>query len=770
MKKKIIMFLFLAAVVFILAGLLFYAQKGKASFKVEEVLPSEPIFFIRLVDLAVNAKDFQKTEFVAKLHDVDFLGTMKALGAKDSEMAFYDMLGKQVLSAQNIDIFLTLFGREAAAAFYPPDPYADTDRTKTGIPLLSNIFFVTRLDPEVQLIDVLIGMASRVRPEISQTSEDYQGEKIFRLSIKGVNFPIVYVRLGDLLVFGINDRAAKGAIDSIQEDAVTLAQDNIFSAMNGTGMEGAETTGFFHYELFARKMKDMLLELYDESGEEIDNDIQQQLARGFKGAQGVKVVYFSGRYDQLIRGRVEMTYDLSKASEHIRNMSEKFQVENHSLTFVPNTAVLYSWNSFIGLKSYFRNLKNASQEGSNDSAGNFGVRSFGFDVNEAVSLVTDEFGWYFLGIDLAGPVPLPKGVLFIGVNDMDHAKAFIQASVEKQGVWRFKSDIYKGQDIYYLESVPFFEGLKPAYCVMQNYILFATSRELIQQTIDMKEGSEGSLISQKFFKEQLQRHDKKGNSLLFGDVSALADELSHLLKWGNEWAAVQDARQQAFKAGAQKRLEEVEYSLVEKQGEFDGINAQLTATREQKEALAVLPEQIDEVAKELDRKRRFLENAQKAVNSVVEKEQELASVQTDETQMLTETGLKLLEELREDVRKKRAREQEIQNEVKELTLRHQQLSENGQKVQDLALQISGYEKALEEKKNEINSLGGSRTELQQMLKEYDRANLPTAQHRDMLLKGLAEPVLEALSQIQWFMFESGISQEQIRSEFFVEVK
>jgi uncharacterized protein YoxC len=770
MKKKIIMFLFLAAVVFILAGLLFYTQKGKVSFKVEEVLPSEPIFFIRLVDLAANAKDFQKTEFVAKLHDVDFLGTMKALGAKDSETAFYDMLGKQVLSAQNIDIFLKLFGREAAAAFYPPDPYADTDRTKAANSLLSNIFLVTRLDPEVQLIDSLIGMASRIRPEISQTSEDYQGEKIFRLSIEGVNFPIVYVRLGDLLVLGINDRAAKGAIDSIQKGAAPLAQDKIFSTMNEAGMEGAETVGFFNYELFARKMKDLLLALYDESGEKIDNDIQQKLAKGFKGAQGVKVVYLSGCYDQLIHGRIKIAYDLSKASDHIRNMSEKFQVENRSLPFVPKTAVLYSWNSFIGLKSYLTNFKNASQESSNDSSGNLGVRSFGFDVNEAVPLLTDEIGWYFLGIDLTGPVPLPKGVFIIGVTDMDQAKAFIQASVGKQGVWRFKSDMYKGQDIYYLESVPFFEGLKPAYCMMQNYILVATSRELIKQTIDMKERSEDSLISQKFFKERAQRRDKKGNSLLFGDISALADEMSHLLKWGNEWAAVQDARQQAFKAGAQKRLEEVEYSLAEKQGEFDSINAQLTAAREQKGTLAVLPEQIDEVAKELDRKRRFLENAQKAVNSAVEEEQELASVQTDETQMLTETGLKLLEELREDVRKKKAREQEIQNEVKELTLRHQQLSENGQKAQDLALQIMEYEKALEEKKKEMDSLGASRVELQQMLKEYDRANLPTAEHRDMLLKGLADPVLEALSRIQWFMFESGMSQEQIWSEFFIEVK
>jgi len=482
------------------------------------------------------------------------------------------------------------------------------------------------------------------------------------------------------------------------------------------------------------------------------------------------VFYFSGFYDRVMRWRVDAAFDPDAVSDEISKMRQDGGNANQNLSFIPEGIKLYSWNSFFGVDFYRTQLHQGMKLGSGAGLPSPDEELLKDRMDAVMALLRDEIGWYFFGVDLTGAIPLPQGVLFIGINDSEQARTLIQDFFEEDGSWRFKTERYQGREIRYVESIPFLDTLEPAFCVMNDYVLAAVNRGLIKEAVDTQEDPERSFLKQGVFKENRYAFDEKSHALFFADIHALMKDVSGILEWGNQWADVQLSRQMAFRDGLRTRLEEVEQEIIKKQEEQSLLSIRLAESLAQKEALEASLEDGEEIGKELDRKRRFLESVQRAVRSAEEEEQRLLAVQDDASRQLTEAGLKLLKDVQEDLRKKKTRENEILAEISGLEARHHQHRASMAKIEDLSAQIAQDENTAQDEEAHWTALEETRQELIETIRHYDEAGLPTSDQRQLVLNELIKPLLEALGRIESVFFQSRVLDNRIRSEVFIEVK
>ncbi len=766
-----IILVFVAVVVLLLIGIRFYVQKGKIAREIVDVIPAGAMFYLQVNDLEMNIRDFQKTALASELQAIDFPGAMQALGAGDREMLFYQVLKEEVLSEEQMNLFLKIFGHQAAIAYYWPESTAESFDFANIMKSLSGLCIMTRLGPEAQFIELLMTALSKGSEDVTQTSEEYRGETIYRVDVRGIPFPISYVRFDDVLVVGIGSTAAQRAIDVVYHDDPALSGDPVFLAMKQSAINNAQQIGFLRYEQFVEKMNDVVMQLAGSQEESARQAMQQQMAKGFEGLQGFQSIALSSRYGQPWQSRLEMLYDRSQLSAEVAKIFTLPKVENRSLAFIPKESVLYSWNSLFGLKQYLEHIAQLVAQHQEKSEGDFfNGMVFSFeDMQSLVSLLTYETGWYFLGIDLTDMAPIPQAGIILGVNDTDKAQALIRQWVERVGIVKFDSENYRGHSLE-VGTIPLVAKLEPTYCVLNGYLVLATNRQVIYRAIDASLEPNKALSDHDFWRGTQPGMPEFANAVFFADFRALSQALSRLVAWGNTWADVQYSRQQAFQAGAVKRMEEIDHELAQTQQEIQDGEQRLATNRTEMDLLANARADAVETNKEIERKTRLLDSARRSVLAAEQEEQTLLAIKNDPLQTMTEQGVALLAEVQADLQKKKEREAVILNDIAALEERSAQLRLRVQTYLDLVAKIAEDEKFLEEARPRIVALEESRVEVKEMIQGYQNADTPTAAQREALLNDIVNPLLTAVSNIEWLAVNSWLRDDRLRSDAFMQVK
>lgn len=772
MKKKIIIFTIIVAALF--SGIVVLLQPS-ISVGVKDVLPSGAVFYYHAVDLEKNLSAFLETTLAASLAEIDFFSVMKKLNVTQKELDLYAAVERQFSSEQNRMILSKLFGREIALAIYLPSRELKGASSLESVgQLLSNISFVTRLNPEVRFIEVLTAALSNMNPDIREETLQYRGKVIHLLTMEGFFLKIGYVRFGELLVFGIGDAAAKKAIDCINDSELSLAQDAALSLDLERQVGGAEFEGFFHYEKFMATMKEMVL------GYAADNETARtNIQKGFIGAQGFKVFSFSGKYDRVLQGRLNITYDATQFSEKSRQFYAFSSQKNHSLDFVPRTAMLYSWNAMANFNVYWDMIREQIAQASQITdaqkvalPGIFSVMQLlSVDINDVMPLLTNELGWYFLGMELSDIVPAPKAVFFIGVSNMAQMRDFIDNELLKKSLWHVQKEVYQGIEIGYVDNIPLMNKIRPAYAVAHNYVLISTHQEFIREAIDVIQEKAKPLALESAFIDSQYGMSSNGNAVFFLNMSAFTDELKKVLNWANDWADTYYTRQQAFKAGAEKRLDDVRLEIKAKQDELGRLEQGMLDVEDTKRTIENIdPQEVEDLKNELERKEKILLASENSISALEKEETELVRIEQDKSLLLPEDGVAQLAYIQGELVKRRQRHESLTGEVDQIRADYQALTNKAEQHEDLMQQLFVGEEEFSHIRNQMKALEETETQLRELIKGYNNPNMPTPSERAMLLDELINPTLNALHYIKWIGLRTAKTPQYIRSEIVVEVK
>ena len=100
----------------------------------------------------------------------------------------------------------------------------------------------------------------------------------------------------------------------------------------------------------------------------------------------------------------------------------------------------------------------------------------------------------------------------------------------------------------------------------------------------------------------------------------------------------------------------------------------------------------------------------------------------------------------------------------------QDLESIDQRREELMLKIGESETVFAEVRGKMKGLEEMQSELEETVRAYDRANIPTPEQRKTVLNGIINPLLEALTHIDRVGAKVKIMEGRIRSEFFVEIE
>ncbi len=645
--KKIFSFI-LVTVIVITVGLIVYSQLIRKAVKFEEVLPEKPFVFLRLAHLERHLDSLVNSNFYKQISKIDFRSGLKKMGASEKDLILFDKFTQQVSLTAVQEVLKRFFGKEVGLAIYPTSFEEIKDENLGEI--LSNIFLITRLPMEIQFGQFLSGFARQFQKDLSTQEERYKNYTIYYLRSSDGTINLGYTRIKDLLVFGLGDKAARTCIDTYIKRSKNFAQDSQYEKVSSSFLPESDFQGLFNFDLFLTEMKNQVLKLISRR-KDYAEDIQKHFEENLLNMQGFLVMSFSTQFDKITNSKFDIHFDKYRMNPQIRSLYSCSVKDNQTLSLVPKDVLGYQWSNCYDFDYYWEQFiqelkKNAEKEidplPPEQVVANMEAALKLSIANDLLPTLGDEIGGYLKDIDTQTVFPVPKLLFFLQVTNKEKAQSIMKNLTALQPLFQPQVEQYRNQPIHYFTNPLFLAILDPGYCVLDHYILIATHRQLIKESLDVSSDPSLSLASAPSFQAMNFGLTDKNNSVFFLQFDQLMIKAKGLVDWSNRWMALQASRSEAFKMGSEKRLTDIKEDIKKEETELENLKSELNAINESLLANPTGgdPTQKVELEMKIREKEQTIESAQGA-------KAELESmIKNFETQMSTPNSLKVfLEEL-----------------------------------------------------------------------------------------------------------------------------
>jgi hypothetical protein len=587
MKKLVPIVLVL--IIAIAAGIFLYQQQATMKqMQIAEVLPAGVLFHIRLDKIEENIEKFSQTQLWKSLGAIDYEGILPKVGAGPDDVELFKSFKSQFPSKEALGHFLRFFGREVSVSFYPknlenidPDNFA---------PLLANLYFTTRIKPEVKFVDLLSAHFAKMGKEITVEKSNYKNHTINMVTVAG-GIKISYGVFKDLLVFGLDESVVKACIDVLDQKEVSLKMDPQYQKVRGSFLDVSHLDGYLNFDLLTSVIRQQvtkyMLSQQKDAGEEAVKATEEYLDLSFSQMRGFKALVYSTNFDALSQMKMDLYFDKAELDPLVRPFYECPPVKNRTLEFTPQEVMVYSWQSCFDFDVYWKQLKTEMEKrGAVSGEGTASLDDMVSGIEQSIKLSLEydilpalgkEVGGFLADVDMQGVFPVPTFLLFVEVGDYAKATQVIQTLVGLQPVFRPETEQYKDVTISYF-TIPLVNNLQPAYTILGDYLLLTSNRTLLKESVDVFSNSSMSLAKNNRFQE-LQLGNDQNNSVLFLQSDKFIEKSLLLIDWGYQWVVMQAQRQDAFRAGSEQRLQDVQKEIAEQEKSLEGIKAELASEK-----------------------------------------------------------------------------------------------------------------------------------------------------------------------------------------------
>jgi len=630
MKKVLI--IILVVIAFAAAGIGFYFyQTNLNKLTIEEVLPQGALAYVRFSDIEKRWTEFKATKLWRNISTIDIPMLMEKSGMtpKEIEASGYPTL-KKFLSDPNTNIlFMKFFGREAALGLYPVE--IKEFKPDTWKEVVSSLIMVVRLSPDMQVAETMSSLMKEFDPSLQLTTEEYKNHRITLIEIPQKKIKVGYVRIKDLLIVGFSDQAAKMCIDVVSKEKASLMEDPTFKRVQAKYLPSAWTVAYANTELIISDIKELLLLSINKDAKKEDQPLsadkqaqfKQEMDRAMAQAAGFIALGSSTTTGPLETNKFDLLYDKDKLDPQMKKMYACAPQENKTIRFVPQNALGYQWSNCFDIRTQWetiqKELKNKKTEDAKGSSTEEPITAFEKSLKlsiegDVLPAFGGEIGGYLSDIALTGVFPFPKLLLFVKIADRPAAERVLSSVTSRpEIVWQKEN--YKDVQIQYT-ALPLGEDLKPGYCFLNDYLLLATGRQTLKESIDAFNTPGTSLDSSVAFKNVNVGLTDKNNSVFFLKSDDLLDRGRKMIEW---WVAQTKARtvqQQAFKAGMEQRLEDSKGDFKKEEGELKDLEAGLRSSNDQLKSLQQQGLDVAEILTKIDHFEKQIEAKKESIQKV----------------------------------------------------------------------------------------------------------------------------------------------------------
>ena len=541
MKNK--NFLIFSVLLVLTLGLWVWFQRP--GLPVDRVLPSHPLVFARLEHAQEHINQAINSDIGKNIAAIDLPDVLNRNNFPPKDINDFQYWQKDLARFWNNPLIKKFLDREAAVAIYRKDSSYQ-------------VFVAVRLTFSTRMVE-LLGQLSHHWPEgVSVRQQKYQGRVINHVSFKRQGVGLAYVRIRDLLIIapGTSGRLEE-VVDTYQHKHGSLQDDPSFNFVCRNAYPSGDGLLFVNLNLFS--------------------------IPGFQTA-AFPVYGLSYMPGTVSKYKMMLGLDEKYMSSGIRKVFACPALNNDTLKFVPDNAIVYNWGGCYDFQQSWAMAKQRLEENPSLAQGIYKFKhklEKHFDINirkDVLPVLGREIGGYLTDVDMQGNYPFPRLLVFVKIQDRPAAQRLLDKFTQNPVTELYREE-YNHVDIHYV-SLPLGANMDPGYSFLGDYLLVATSRQLLKKSIDAYNDSLRSIVSDDAVEQLGLAKGEKFRSVTLMKTAELSRRAQDFLGWVDKYLSGQVSMAAAIKQDGDNKKKELDEAIADKRTELVLAQKKLTRLKE----------------------------------------------------------------------------------------------------------------------------------------------------------------------------------------------
>jgi len=525
-------------------GFVIWAQR---SVPLEQVLPSHPLFFARLDHVEEHISQVIHSDFGKNIASIDMPDVLNRNNFSQADINDFQSWQKHIARFWNNPLTKKFLSRQMAVGIY-----YDHGSYK--------IFITLRLTLSTRIAELLGQLVPHWGEDITVTKESYHGRTINHLMFKRQNLALAYVRIRDLLILTPDSLGnLDQVVDTYQQHHEPLAVDPGFNFVKQNAYPKADGLGFVNFNFFSHLWR---------------GEMDPRLTNLGLETSAFPIYGLSYRPGVISKYKIIVDLDQKHMSLGMRKVFACPSLSNDTLKFVPVDAIAYNWGACYDLQQSWDAVKKSLGENPEifQGAVQFKHRlERYFDMNirrDVLPVLGGEIGGYLTDVDMQSsyPFPLPRFLIFIKIQDRAAMQALIDKFLEHP-IAQLQDEDYNHVQIKYISS-SLGANIDPGYCFLGDYLLVATSRQLLKRSIDAYNDSLRSIISDDVIDQFRLDNGEKFHSVTLMKTAELSRRAQDFLGWLDKYLSDRITMAAAYKQDGDNKRAELDEAIADKSAEL----------------------------------------------------------------------------------------------------------------------------------------------------------------------------------------------------------
>ena len=597
--KKII-FLILNIIIAVVLGFWIWSQRP--GLPIERILPSQALIFARLNHVQEHVDQIIRSDFGRNIAAIDLPDVLIRNKFSPRDIGDLKLWQHDLIRFWKNPLVKRFLGKEAAIAVY---------RDENSY----QMFVVLRLTFSTRAAELLGQLSHHWGDDVVVRQQPYHGRVINHVLFKTQGFGLAYVRIRDLLIFAPDSLGRlEEVVDVYKNNHDSLQQDPSYNFVRQNAYPSGDGLVFVNLNRFS------------------------DLWRGEMDSRLTNIGYQSAAFP--VYGLSYMPGEVSKYKILV-GLNEKYvssgllktfscpALANDSLKFIPANAIVYNWGACYDFEQSWGLIKKKLDENPELSEGvvKFKERlEHHFQVNikrDVLPVLGQEIGGYLTDVDMQGNYPFPRLLIFVKIKDRPAAERLL-AKLTEHPITTIRNEKYDQVDIHFI-SLSLGSNMEPGYGFLGDYLLVATSRQLLKKSIDAYNDSLHSMASDDMVGQFSLDNGSKFHSVTLMKTSELSRRAQDFLGWMDRYLSGQVSMAAAYKQDGNNKNQELNEAIAGKSAEL--VLAQKKLTQLKKTSLA--DASIDDVTLvngEIDNINREEQSIRDDISNYIEQKNDLSKI------------------------------------------------------------------------------------------------------------------------------------------------
>lgn len=544
----------------------FWLWSQRPGLPVERVLPSHPLVFARLAHVQEHIDQVIHSDFGKSIAAIDLPDVLNRNNFSPKDIGDFQRWQKDLIKFWENPLIKKFLGKEAAIAVYRND-IQPNDAKAIGS-FSTQVFVALRLTLSTRIVELLGGLARQWGDDVTIKKQKYQGRVINHILFKKQGLGLAYVRIRDLVVIAPEPLGhLSEVVDVYGHKRDSLQADPSFNFVRRNAYAKADGLVFVNLNLFSDLWRG-----------EMDSKLTPL---GYQTA-AFPVYGLSYMPGVVTKYKIIVGLDEKHMSSGMRKAFACPALANDSLKLVPINAIAYHWGGCYDFGQSWETFEKRLEESSllaqevykfND------ILERHFDINirrDVLPVLGHEVGGYLTDVDMQGTTPYPRFLLFVKIQDRLGCQHLLD-KFTGHPITTLQSEKYNHVDIHYI-SLPLGANMDPGYCLLGDYLLVATSRQLLKRSIDAYNDSIRSIVSDDAVL-QFGLAGKNSVSMTLMKTAELSRRAQDFLGWVDKYLSGQVSMAAAAKQDGDNKKLELDGAIAGKSAELVIAQKKLTQLR-----------------------------------------------------------------------------------------------------------------------------------------------------------------------------------------------